>query len=108
VWTEESGGNYWQGAHGYSAGETFDRSYSPTDPTERQFHRVDGTVTLAESPAAKSLAAIRGQSPGLRQGEIVDTAPLAAPARPDVLSAVRAETAGDDGADDRSGGERDD
>jgi parallel beta-helix repeat protein len=107
VWTEESGGNYWQGAHGFSTSATVDRSYSPTDPTERQFHRVDGAVTLAESPAAKSLAAIRGQSPGLRQGEIVDTAPLAAPARPDVLADVRAETADNRSAADQSGGERD-
>jgi parallel beta-helix repeat protein len=107
IWTEDSRGNYWEGAHGFSASETFGRSYSPTNPVERRFHRVDGTVTLAESPAAKSLAAIRGQSPGLREGEIVDIAPLARPARPEVLAEVRAELVADDRVTGRqSGGER--
>ena len=94
VWTDEGEGNYWDGAHGDVVGDTLDRSYSPTDPVEKRFHRTDGSRTLGESPAAKALAEIRATSPGLRQGSIVDTAPLAEPANPDVLAALSEEEPG--------------
>lgn len=88
VWTDGDTGNYWQGAFGDSVGETLSRSYSPTDPTEQRFHRTDGTITLAQSPAARALAEIRTTSPGLRRGSIVDTAPLAEPVSPARIAAL--------------------
>lgn len=89
VWTDGGTGNYWEGAHGDRTGSTLDGSYSPTDPVEERFHRTDGTVTLAASPAATALAEIRTTSAGLRQGNIVDTAPLAEPASPAVIEELR-------------------
>jgi nitrous oxidase accessory protein NosD len=89
VWTDGSTGNYWEGAHGGRARLASGGSYSPTNPLERQFHQTDGAVTLASSPAATALAQIRTTSAGLRKGEIVDTAPLADPASPDVVAQLR-------------------
>ena len=94
VWTDKGAGNYWDGAYGDAVGDTLDRSYSPTDPVEKRFHRTDGSRTLGESPAAKALAEVRATSPGLRRGSIVDTAPLAEPANPDVLDALSGEEPG--------------
>ena len=84
VWTDGATGNYWEGAQGYMTESILD-SYSPTNPTERQFNRTDGATTIAASPAATALAEIRATSPGLRRGNIVDTAPLADPVSPGVL-----------------------
>lgn len=86
VWTDGDRGNYWDGAYGGRTGATLDRSYSPTDPVERRFHRKASAITLAESPTARALSEIRATSPGLRRGSIVDTAPLAEPASPEVLA----------------------
>jgi nitrous oxidase accessory protein NosD len=88
VWTDGATGNYWGGAGGYLTESILD-SYSPTDPTEGRFHRTDGAVTLAASPAATALAEIRATSPGLRKGNVVDTAPLADPASPDIVADLR-------------------
>ncbi|WP_267162397.1 NosD domain-containing protein [Halovenus salina] len=99
IWTDGGVGNYWEGAYGDRSGDSLDRSYSPTDPTEKQLHRVDGTVTLAESPAARALAEIRATSPGLRRGDVVDLAPRFEPHAPEVVAAVA------DNEDDLSGGD---
>jgi parallel beta-helix repeat protein len=93
IWTDGGTGNYWEGAHGFSTGTTLAHSYSPTNPVERQFHLTDGAVTLAESPAARALAAIRDRSPGLRQGSIVDTSPRVRPVQPAVVAELRATNA---------------
>jgi parallel beta-helix repeat protein len=89
VWTDGSTGNYWEGVHGGRAQLAAGGSYSPTDPVESQLHQTDGAVTLAASPAATALAEVRTTSAGLREGEIVDTAPLADPASPDVVERLR-------------------
>lgn len=89
VWTDGGTGNYWDGAHGGRARLTPHGSYSPTDPLERRFHRTGGTVTLAASPAATALAQVRTNSAGLREGNVVDTAPLAEPASPAVVAELR-------------------
>jgi parallel beta-helix repeat protein len=89
IWTDDGTGNYWSGARGAEAGSALPQSYSPTDPIESQFHRTDGTRTLAASPAARALAEIRATSPGLRRGNIVDTAPLADPISPEIVQALR-------------------
>lgn len=88
-------GNYWDGAYGDATGDSLDGSYSPTDPVEGRLHRTDGTVTLAESPAAMALAEVRSTSPGLRQGNVVDVAPLAEPVRPDVIEALSGNSTGE-------------
>lgn len=93
VWTENGAGNYWAGAYGDATDGTLDRSYSPTDPVEAELHRTEGAVVLAESPAAGALAAIRSTTPGMRQGAIVDAAPLAEPANPDTLEGACGSTA---------------
>lgn len=89
VWADGGTGNYWEGAHGGRTRVIPAGGYSPTDPLERRFHQTDGAVTLAASPAATALAQVRTTSAGLRQGNIVDTAPLAEPASPDVVKALR-------------------
>lgn len=88
VWTDGATGNYWEGAQGNLAESVLD-SYSPTDPVESRFNRTDGAVTLAASPAATALAEVRTASPGLRQGNIVDTAPLHDPVSPGVIENLR-------------------
>ena len=103
VWTDGATGNYWGGAGGYLTETVLASGYSPTDPTEGRFHRTDGTITLAASPAATALAEIRATSPGLRRGNIVDTAPLAEPVSPGVLADLR-----EGSPDERAGGESDD
>ncbi len=102
IWTFDGQGNYWDGAYGTESGGVLDRSYSPTDPVQGQLHRTDGALTLAESPAARGLSELRGTTPGLRSGSVVDTAPLAEPANPDTLAELddkqRSEP-GEDGGD---------
>jgi nitrous oxidase accessory protein NosD len=88
IWTDDGTGNYWEGAYGDRSGDSLDRSYSPTNPTEKELHRLDGTVTLAESPAARALAEIRSTSPGLRRGSIVDVAPRADAYAPEIIDAI--------------------
>jgi parallel beta-helix repeat protein len=103
VWTDGSTGNYWEGSHGGRARLTPDQSYSPTNPLERQFHQTDGAVTLVSSPAATALAQIRTTSAGLRKGEIVDTAPLADPASPEVVENLRENDPGTQAGDSDDG-----
>jgi parallel beta-helix repeat protein len=81
IWTHDGTGNYW-------AGVTQGGSYSPTDPTEGVQHQTPGAASLAASPAASMLDAVRTTSPGMRDGHIVDTAPLAEPVRPGVIAAL--------------------
>ncbi len=96
IWTFEGRGNYWDGAYGTASGGVLDRSYSPTDPVDGQLHRTEGALTLAESPAARGLSELRGTTPGLRSGSVVDTAPLAEPVNPDVLAELEAEQQDED------------
>ena len=84
IWTHDGTGNYWEGAAGPAQSST--RTYTPTNPIEGQMHHHGAARTLADSPAAQSLSAIRDTSPGLRGGDVIDTAPLAAPAQPEVLA----------------------
>ncbi|QSG02011.1 NosD domain-containing protein [Natranaeroarchaeum sulfidigenes] len=95
IWTFDGAGNYWDGAYGSSSGGVLDRSYSPTDPVQSQLHRTDGAVTLAESPAARGLSELRGTTPGLRSGSVIDTAPLAEPANPETLATLDEEQRSD-------------
>ncbi|MCL9813066.1 right-handed parallel beta-helix repeat-containing protein [Natranaeroarchaeum aerophilus] len=102
IWTFDGQGNYWDGAYGTESGGVLDRSYSPTDPVQGQLHRTDGALTLAESPAARGLSELRGTTPGLRSGSVVDTAPLAEPVNPDRLAELDDEQRselGEDGGD---------
>ncbi|MCU4743709.1 right-handed parallel beta-helix repeat-containing protein [Halobacteria archaeon AArc-m2/3/4] len=85
IWTSDDSGNYWEGTVGSCDGETLDRSYSPTDPVDRHLHTVDGTPTLARSPALETVASLEGAVPGARGSSVVDTAPLCRPANLDLL-----------------------
>nr|WP_303651917.1 NosD domain-containing protein [Halovenus rubra] len=85
IWTHDGTGNYWEGATRWGNGE---RSYSPTDPTDGMLHRTDGTVTLAESPAKRALDIVQDTTPGMRDGDIVDTAPLSEPVNPARLAEI--------------------
>jgi parallel beta-helix repeat protein len=87
IWTYNGVGNYWDGA--VTPGQAVPRSYTPTDPIEAQIHKNGVFRTLADSPAARALSAIRDTSPGLREGDVVDTAPLPRPDNPDVLAALQ-------------------
>lgn len=79
VWTHDGIGNYWEGAVGTADGEVLDRPYSPTDDVDAVLHRVDGAPALATAPGRDALAGVEGAISGMRDGEIVDTAPLCGP-----------------------------
>jgi len=88
VFTHDGTGNYWDGAIGTPDGPTLDRSYAPTDAVDKRLHYVDGTPTLAQSPAVTATRGLEDAVPALRQGTIIDTAPLCEPANPDGLEAI--------------------
>jgi parallel beta-helix repeat protein len=92
IWAHGGSGNYWSGLADRPGGVP-DR-YTPTDPLDGQTHRVAGTATLAASPAATALDAVRSTTPGLRDGAVMDTAPRATPVQPDLIAAVRAQEDG--------------
>ncbi|SDR15782.1 NosD domain-containing protein [Natronobacterium texcoconense] len=85
IWTEDGAGNYWQGATSLERGERTDRTYSPTAPVDQRLHSVDGTPTLARSPALDAMAGLQGSVPGMRTGSIVDLEPTCEPNNPDLL-----------------------
>ncbi|WP_251343457.1 NosD domain-containing protein [Haloplanus halophilus] len=91
IFTHEGRGNYWEGAYDTTLGEsrTLDRAYSPTDPLDRRLHRTDAAMTLSASPTIRGVRALRGTTPGFRKASIVDTAPLARPANPELLARAR-------------------
>ncbi|MHC3439689.1 NosD domain-containing protein [Natrialbaceae archaeon A-gly3] len=88
VFTHDGAGNYWDGAIGTPVGGTLDRSYTPTDPVDKRLHYVDGTPTLARSPAVTAIGGLEAAVPALRQGTVVDTDPLCEPANPDALEGI--------------------
>jgi len=87
IWTDGGVGNYWEGAT-VRPGQG---AYSPTDPVESRYRDVPGTVTLAASPAVSALDAVRDTTPGMREGNVLDTAPLSEPVRPEVLAELEGE-----------------
>jgi parallel beta-helix repeat protein len=86
VWTADGQGNYWDGAVGSSDGTSLERSYSPTHPVDERLHRVDGTPTLARSPALDTLTTFEETVSGMRTESIVDTIPRCEPANPELLA----------------------
>mgnify|MGYP006279099119 CR=1 FL=1 len=93
IWTHDGSGNYWSGLADRPSGVP--DSYTPTDPIEGETDRVAGTATLAASPAATALDAVRDTTPGLRDGAVMDTAPRATPVQSDLVAAVRAQEDGE-------------
>jgi nitrous oxidase accessory protein NosD/nitrous oxide reductase accessory protein NosL len=99
VWSAGGEGNYWgplpfrdRDGDGH-----YDRSFRPSSPVGERA-QVPGAPTLARSPALDTLRAVQGTVPGLRESAVVDDAPRTRPARPVVLSRVRANvTDADDG-----------
>jgi len=85
VWAHNDHGNYWQGAYGTATDGHYDRAYVPTDSVDGQLHRSTARYTVAESPVTKGLRALRGSTPGLRGGSIIDPAPQTTPQNPDRL-----------------------
>ena len=83
VWTQDGAGNYWGGAIGETDGVVLDRSFSPTHPVDERLPDVDGTPTLAQAPAIGAVTTFEGTVPGMRAGDIVDTAPLCEPTNVD-------------------------
>jgi nitrous oxidase accessory protein NosD len=97
VWTVEDEGNYWgpmpatdDDGDGY-----YERSFRPTGVVDARLHDSPGARTLARSPAVGVLRGVQSAVPGLRSTGVVDTAPRVDPARPDVLSDVRANATGE-------------
>ena len=88
VWTHEHRGNYWEGAVGTTSGTTIDRTYTPTDPVDSALHTVDGTPTLAQSLALETQSELAGMTPGMREGSVIDTAPLCESPTPTLLEAA--------------------
>ncbi len=81
IWSHEGVGNYWDGAD-VRPGQ--DR-YSPSDPVEGGILTTPGAVTLSASPAAVTLNALRDTTPGMREGNIIDTVPLSEPVHPEII-----------------------
>lgn len=77
IWNHDGEGNYWSGRPAAFG----DGSYSPTAPLDSNL-RADGVGTLASSPAATALEAVRDTVAGSRQSEVLDTAPRSEPVRP--------------------------
>jgi parallel beta-helix repeat protein len=94
VLTVEGRGNYWADAPGFDRDDdgVLDRRYSPTGKVDPLVGRVGGARTLAHSPALGAVRALGEAVPGLRGTGAVDTAPLARPVRPDVVSALEERT----------------
>ena len=91
VWTVDGRGNYWEGAPGVDSGDgTLDRPFRPTGTVDKRASRASGSHTLALSPAVSVLRWQGNAVPGLRATGVVDTAPLADPARPGVVANVTA------------------
>lgn len=88
VFTHDGRGNFWDGAIGATDGVVLERSYSPTHPVDQRLPDVDGTPTLARAPVIDAVATFEGTVPGMRDGEIVDTAPLCEPTNADWFEAV--------------------
>ncbi len=82
IWTHEGVGNYWDGATVHPGQER----YSPSDPVEGKLLSTPGAVTLSASPAAMTLDAVRDTTPGMREGNIIDTAPLSEPVNPEMIA----------------------
>jgi parallel beta-helix repeat protein len=100
VYTHDGRGNYWEGAAGRARPDgTLDTAYEPTSPVDRRLHRIRAAATLRSAPSVRGIRALRGTIPGLRSASIVDTAPLAEPANPDLLADAR------NGSDVGSGGD---
>ena len=97
VWAHEDHGNYWQGAYGDATDGHYDRAYVPTDSVDGQLHRSTARRTVAESPVKQGLRALRGSTPGLRSGSIIDPAPQTEPQNPALVR--RSATVVDDGID---------
>lgn len=83
IWTVGEEGNYWEGAPGRAHDSVLDRSFVPTDPVDGIVHRTPGATTVASSPAVTLVRGVRGTTPGLRGGSIIDLAPRATPANPE-------------------------
>ena len=88
LWTHDGDGNYW-GEH-VSDGWG-DKSYSPTDRVTGQLHTQSGTTTLAASPVLTAIDAVRDTTPGMRRGEVVDTAPRSDPVHPAIVDELKSE-----------------
>ena len=87
IWTPEGVGNYWDGAVVRPGQER----YSPSDPVESGLLTTPGAVTLSASPAATTLDALRDTTPGMREGNIIDTAPLSEPVNPEIIAELEEE-----------------
>jgi parallel beta-helix repeat protein len=90
VLTVEGRGNYWADAPGFDrdGDGVIQRPYSPTGKVDPLVGRMDAARTLAHSPAVAAVRALGDAVPGLRGTGAVDTAPLARPVRPEVVSAL--------------------
>lgn len=90
VLTVEGRGNHWADAPGFDrdGDGVLDRQYSPTGKVDPLVGRVGAARTLAHSPAVAAVRALGDAVPGLRGTGAIDTAPLARPVRPDVVSTL--------------------
>jgi nitrous oxidase accessory protein NosD len=89
VWTVDGRGNYWAGAPGsHRSDGTVNRPFQPTGTVDSRSHSAPGIHTLALSPAVNVVRWHGDHVPGLRSTGVVDTAPLAEPARPAVVANV--------------------
>lgn len=92
IWTHGGTGNYWEGAVDLTGRAP--SSYSPTDPIDGERRRTEGARSLAASPAVTALDSLRDTTPGMRDGDVLDTAPLAEPVHPEVLESLAGDRSG--------------
>lgn len=84
VWSHGDRGNYWSGA------ADLDRPFAPSGPIDSRLHRTTTAETLAASPVAHTLRALRTEAPGMRTAQVVDAAPRSTPSNPERVETGRA------------------
>ena len=80
IWNYDGEGNYWSKRPTGLAED----AYSPTSGLDTKL-REPGTGTLAASPAATALDAVRNTVAGSRESEVLDTNPRSTPVRPETI-----------------------
>ncbi|MFW6153517.1 MAG: NosD domain-containing protein [Halobacteriota archaeon] len=85
IWSHDRQGNYWQGGTSVADGDPPGRPYSPTDHVDGRLHEVDGTETLARSPALTALSGLEQSVSGMQRASITDLNPTCEPNNPELI-----------------------
>ena len=95
TWSHRDLGNHWGSIPVADDDDdgVYDRPYRPSGPVDSRLGAVGGATTLAHSPAAMALRRVQDMVSGLRQSGVVDAAARTEPFHPQVVAALRNDTA---------------